>query len=128
MGIFDVFKTKMSRAGEKVDDAAEQAKDKVSDLMDRKKDEAPDIPAADDPMAEVGTPVHEAADMVSEGAPAAGEAEAPDEGSSGGMTQSIKDNVAKGAEKAGEKAKDATGNKYDDKIDNGVQQAKDRLG
>ncbi|NUR26804.1 MAG: antitoxin [Catenulispora sp.] len=43
------------------------------------------------------------------------------------MTQTIKGNVAGGVDKAAEKAKGATGNKYDDKIDSGVQKAKDRL-
>ncbi|NUP46521.1 MAG: antitoxin [Catenulispora sp.] len=43
------------------------------------------------------------------------------------MTQSIKDNVAGGVEKAGEMAKNKTGGKYDDKIDSGVRKAKDML-
>ncbi|MFL6111257.1 MAG: antitoxin [Catenulispora sp.] len=112
MGIFDVFKTKVSRAGEKVGDAAEQAKGKVSDLMDRRSDEPPAV--ADDPMAEVGIPADKTA--------------ASSEGASGGMTQSINDNVDRGTEKAGETAKGATRNTYDDKIDTGVQKAKDTLG
>ena len=128
MGIFDIFKTKVGQAGEKVGDVAEQAKDKVSDLMDKNRDEESRNPVADDPFAEAGGAVtDEEADMVSEGAPVMGEAEAPDE-SSAGMTQSIKDNVASGVDKAGEKAKGATGNKHDDKIDDGVRKAKDMLG
>ncbi|NUR59651.1 MAG: antitoxin [Catenulispora sp.] len=43
------------------------------------------------------------------------------------MTQSIKDNVSSGVDKAAQMAKDKTGGKYDDKIDSGVQKAKDRL-
>jgi hypothetical protein len=125
MGIFDVFKTKMNEAA-----------DKVSDMMDKKKDDAdgPSAPAPADPEAATED---EASTMVSEGAPvsATGEAApgvgddgAPAPGESGGMTQSIKDNVAKGADKAGEMAEGATGNRFDEKIDSGVQQAKDKLG
>ena len=145
MGIFDVFKTKVNEAAEKAGDVAGQAKEKVSDMMDKKKGDA-----ANDPSAQAQPPASapsmagaepgmqgEASDMVSEGAPVAqaGEAapgvgdEAPAQGApGGGMTQSIKDNVAKGTDKAGEMAKDRTGNRYDDKIDTGVQQAKDKLG
>ena len=146
MGIFDVFKTKVNEATEKAGDVAGQAKEKVSDMMDKKKGDA-----ANDPSAQAQPPTSaqtmagaepgmrgEASAMVSEGAPVAqaGEAapgagdEAPAQGApgGGGMTQSIKDNVAKGADKAGGMAKDRTGNRYDDKIDTGVQQAKDKLG
>jgi hypothetical protein len=144
MGIFDVFKTKVNEAAEKAGDVAGQAKEKVSDMMDKKKGDAAHEPYA---QAQPPTPAQpragaepgmqgEASDMVSEGAPVAqaGEAapgagdEAALGGSGGGMTQSIKDNVAKGADKAGDMAKDRTGNRYDDKIDSGVQQAKDKLG
>jgi hypothetical protein len=84
----------------------------------------------------------EASNMVSEGAPVAeageaapgvgdhvaGEGEAGGtESRSGGMTQSIKDNVSRGVDKAAQMAKDKTGGKYDDKIDSGVEKAKDRL-
>ncbi|GAA1953373.1 antitoxin [Catenulispora subtropica] len=114
MGIFDVFKTKVN-----------EAPDKASDLMDKK-----------DEPSEAGTSVEdEASNMVSEGAPvsAVGEAapgagdEAAAAGGSGGMTQSIKDNVASGVEKAGDMAKSKTGGKYDDKIDSGVRKARDML-
>ena len=148
MGIFDVFKTKVGEAADKAGDVAGQAwdkagdvagqaKDKVSDMMD-KKDEG-DGPAAQSSAAQTpaGAPVGaegglegEASTMVSEGSPvaAAGEA-APGVGDDGGgMTQSIKDNVVKGADKAGEMTKGATGNRHDDKIDFAVQQAKDKLG
>ena len=134
MGIFDIFKTKVSEAAEKVGDVAEQAKDKVSEMMDKSKGgTAPE---------ETATEQGEAANMVSEGAPVSevGEAapgvgddgtEAPaasESGGSGGMTQTIKGNVASGVEKAGEMAKHATGGKFDEKIDTGVQKAKDMLG
>lgn len=120
MGIFDVFKTKVSEAA-----------DKASDLLDKKKD-APQ-PQSQPPDAE-----GEAANMVSEGAPVSHVGEAAPgagddataeggSGDSGGMTQSIKDNVAGGVEKAGEMAKNKTGGKYDDKIDSGVRKAKDML-
>lgn len=163
MGIFDVFKSKVSEAADKAGDVAGQAwdkagdvagqaKDKVSDMMDKKKGDEADGPAAQAPADTTqaaqapqaptnaaGGVEGEAADMVSEGAPvaAAGEAApgvgddgAPAQDSSGGdgMTQSIKDNVAQGADKAGEMTKGATGNRFDEKIDSGVQQAKDRLG
>ena len=140
MGIFDVFKTKVSEARDKAGEAAGQAKDKVSDMMDKKK-EAPG--AAGDQVAR-GADANtegEASNMVSEGAPVAQDGEAaPGVGDhvaaegesapgsrSGGMTQSIKDNVSSGVDKAGQMAKDKTGGKYDDKIDSGVRQAKDRL-
>jgi hypothetical protein len=79
-----------------------------------------------------------ASDMVSEGAPVSSVGEAApgagDDGApagsadAGGMTQTIKDNVAKGADQADERAEDATGNRFDEKVDSGVQQAKDKLG
>lgn len=158
MGIFDVFKSKVSEAADKAGDVAGkawdkagdvagEAKDKVSDMMDKKKGDeaggpaaqAPAQTAAQPPMGAEGGVENRAADMVSEGAPvsSAGEAApgvgddgapAQDSSGGGGMTQSIKDNVAKGADKAGEMAKGATGNRYDEKIDSAVQQAKDRLG
>ncbi|WP_194926316.1 hypothetical protein [Catenulispora pinisilvae] len=152
MGIFDVFKTKVSEAADKAGDVAGQAakkasdlageaKDKVSDMVDKKKGGGPaDDPSAQTPSAPAGAE-SEASAMVSEGGPVAQTGEAApgvgDDGSpaadsmgadsmgadsmgadsaGGGMTQSIKDNVASGAEKAG------------DKLDSGVQQAKDRLG
>lgn len=133
MGIFDVFKTKVSEAADKAGDVAGQAakkagdlageaKDKVSDMVDKKKGGGPaDDPSAQTPSAPAGAE-SEASAMVSEGGPVAqtGEA-APGVGDDGSpaadsMTQSIKDNVASGAETAGEK------------LDSGVQQAKDRLG
>lgn len=137
MGIFDIFKTKVKEGAGKVGDVAgqtwdkagdvaEQAKDKVSDLRDKKKDAGPEAPQSAtgaEPRTE-----GQASNMVSEGAPIADEGEAaPGVGDDGGMTQSIKGNVASGVEKAGEMAKGATGNKYDDKIDSGVQKAKDKL-
>jgi len=166
MGIFDVFKSKVSEAADKAGDVAGQAwdkagdvagqaKDRVSDMMDKKKGDEADGPAAQaqaeatqaDPAAQAaqaptnaaGGVEGEAADMVSEGAPVAATGEAApgvgddgapaqDSSGGGGMTQSIKDNVAQGADKAGEMTKDATGNRFDEKIDSGVQQAKDRLG
>ena len=166
MGIFDVFKSKVSEAADKAGDVAGkawdkagdvagEAKDKVSDMMDKKKGDEGGGPAAQapaqtatqtaaqtaaqPPMGAEGGVENRAADMVSEGAPvsSAGEAApgvgddgapAQDSSGGGGMTQSIKDNVAKGADKAGEMAKGATGNRYDEKIDSAVQQAKDRLG
>lgn len=131
MGIFDVFKTKVSEAAEK-----------ASDLMDKKKD----TPQAKDARQAAGTPADpgaegDASNMVSEGAPVSqvgeaapgvGDDGAPEGGTgtsdgSGGMTQSIKDNVAGGVEKAGQMAKGKTGGKYDDKIDSGVKKAKDML-
>lgn len=128
MGIFDVFKTKVSEAA-----------DKASDLMDKKKD-APHAPDTQTGAAAEGAE-GEAANMVSEGAPVspvgeaapgAGDDVTPQAGSgnagdSGGMTQSIKDNVAGGVDKAGEMAKNKTGGEYDDKIDSGVRKAKDML-
>ena len=122
MGIFDVFKTKVNKAAEKTgasDDPAAQAPSAG--------------PAATG--AEAGTD-GQASNMVSEGAPVAqtgeaapgaGDVAAPQEASSGGMTQSIKDNAARGADKAGEMAEGATGDRYDEKIDSAVQEAKDRL-
>ena len=130
MGIFDVFKIKMGEAAEKVGDAAEQARDKVSDMMEKRKGDAahdpaartrPETPAADADF-EAG-----ASDMVSEGAPVTPDGEQARDSSGGGMTQTIKDNVAKGAEKAGEMAKGATKNRYDEKIDSAVRKAKDKL-
>lgn len=139
MGIFDVFKTKVSEAAGKAGEVAEQAKDKVSDMVDKKKggSPAPGDPAAPRPDAALGAE-DGPSNMVAEGAPVADAGEAaPGEGddpadtasggSRGGMTQSIKGNVASGVDKAAEKAKGATGDKYDDKIDSGVQQAKDKL-
>ncbi|MBS2535668.1 hypothetical protein KGQ20_23175 [Catenulispora sp. NF23] len=146
MGIFDVFKTKVSEAADKAGDVAGQAakkagdfageaKDKVSDMVDKKKSGgAADDPSAQAPSAPAGAE-SEASAMVSEGGPVAQTGEAApgvgDDGSptadpmgadsadtdtaGGGMTQSIKDNAASAAEKTGEK------------IDSGVQQAKDRL-
>jgi hypothetical protein len=126
MGIFDVFKTKMNEAA-----------DKVSDMMDKKKDDA-DGPSAQAPANPEAATEGEASTMVSEGAPVSSTGEAApgvgDDGapapgaSDSGMTQSIKDNVAKGADQGGEMAKGATGNRFDEKIDSGVQQAKDKLG
>jgi uncharacterized protein YjbJ (UPF0337 family) len=142
MGIFDVFKTKVSEAAGKAGEVAEQAKDRVSDMVDKKKggSAAPGDSAAPRPDAALGAE-DGPSNMVAEGAPVADAGEAaPGEGddaakgvtgqsgrSGGGMTQNIKGNVASGVEKAAEKAKSATGNKYDDKIDSGVQKAKDRL-
>ena len=96
MGIFDVFKTKMSgaadkaggvagQAWDKAGDVAGQAKDKVSDMMDKKKGEADDPSApARGRRPEAGPAEDGASTMVSEGAPvaAAGEA-APGVGDDG---------------------------------------------
>ena len=123
MGIFDVFKTKVNEAAEKAGGKAEQAKDQA--------------PTGTVPGAEASTEAR-ASNMVYEGGPvsATGEAapgigdddgSAPHKASGGGMTQSIKDNAAKGTEKAGEMAKGATGNRYDEKIDSAVRQAKGKL-
>lgn len=141
MGIFDVFKTKVGEAAEKAGDVAGktwdkagevagQAKDKVSDLMDKKKDGAAGDSGAQappEPESPAGT-AERASDMVSEGAPVSATGEAAPGVGDDGMTQTIKDNVSKGADKAGEMAEGATGNRHDDKIDSGVQQAKDKLG
>lgn len=156
MGIFDVFKTKVSgaadkagdvagQAWDKAGDVAGQAKDKVSDMMDKKKGEAADPsapPAAHAPAGAEAEAEARASTMVSEGAPVAtageaapgvGDDGAPPQDSAGGMTQSIKGNVAGGAGqagemKAGEMAEGATGNRFEEKIDSRVRQAKDKLG
>jgi hypothetical protein len=139
MGIFDVFKTKVNEAAEKAGGVAGQTKDKISDLMDKKKGGPANESSAQAPAeaaASTERGAEAASDMVSEGAPVAqageaapgvGDDGAPAAEASGGMTQSIKENVAKGADKTGEMAKGATGNRHDDKIDSAVQQAKDRL-
>jgi hypothetical protein len=147
MGIFDIFKTKVNEAAEKAGDVEGRAEEKAPDTMDKKKGGAADDPSAQAPAqpptsarpaAGAGAGVQaEASDMVSEGAPVAqtGEA-APGAGDDvqaqaapdSGMTQSIKDNLARGADKAGEMAEGATGNRFDEKIDSGVQQAEDKLG
>ena len=145
MGIFDVFKTKVNEAAEKTGDVAGQAEDKVSDMRDKNKGGAANDPSAQAPAqspaeapASAQAPVQgQASDMVSEGAPVAqtgeaapgaGDEAAGQDASGGGMTQSIKDNAAKGADKAAEMAKGATGNRYDEKIDSAARQAKDKLG
>lgn len=145
MGIFDVFKTKVGEAAEKAGDVAGktwdkaggmagQAKDKVSDMMDKKKDGAADAPSAPAPTASESpaqaraATAERASDMVSEGAPVSAMGEAAPGVGDDGMTQSIKDNVSQGADKAGEMAEDSAGNRYDDKIDSGARQAKDKLG
>ncbi|GAA2065773.1 hypothetical protein GCM10009839_91800 [Catenulispora yoronensis] len=137
MGIFDVFKTKVSEAADKAGDVAGQAKNKVSDMMDKKKDETEAGPAGSVSAPEAEADAEDGAtNMVSEGAPVSHDGEAApgagDDGrsdakSGGGMTQSIKDNVASGVEKAGAMAKGKSGGKYDDKIETGVQKAKDML-
>ena len=145
MGIFDVFKTKMSEAAEKAGDVAEQAKDRVSDMMDKKKGGAASDPSAR-AQAPAGVPAtgaevkteDRASNMVSEGAPVAtageaapgvGDDGAPAPGTTGGgMTQSIRDNVAKGTDTAGGTAGGVTGNRFGEEIDSGVQQGKDKLG
>lgn len=130
MGIFDVLKTKMGEAAEKVGDAAEQAKDKVSDMREKRKDDVAHDPAArtraETPAADARLEA-EASDMVSEGAPVTPGGEDARDSSGGGMTQTIKDNVVKGAEKAGEMAKGVTKNRYDEKIDSAVRKTKDKL-
>jgi hypothetical protein len=137
MGIFDIFKTKITGAADKagdvagdvagkVGDAVEDLKEKVTDTV-HKKDEGPA------PTADAAAPVvegeHNAEEMVSEGSPVAEAPAAPEEsGQGGGMMGTIKQNVAGGAEKAGSFVDDKTGGKFSDQIDKGVEATKKAMG
>ena len=136
MGIFDVFKTKVSEAahksGELAEDAGEKSKQVLGDVKAKMAERRTDPDA--DRRAEA-----EATDMVSEGAPVSSTGEAApgmgDDGAApgqgkgrGGMVGSIKQNTASGVEKAGEFIDDKTGRKYTDQIQGGVRKAKGALG
>jgi hypothetical protein len=131
MGIFDVFKTKVNEAAGKAGEVAGHAKDRVTEMMDKKKAAAPHDPGAQAPTSTVpgaeAATEDRASNMVYEGGPVAsvgeaapgvgddGSAPPPDAPGAGGMTQSIKDNVAQGAD-------------HEDSIDSGVPQGKDTQG
>jgi hypothetical protein len=140
MGIFDVFKTKVSEAahksGELAGDAEEKSRQVVGDMKarmaDRRRDDGADRDAdeAGATMVSEGGPVS----STGEAAPGAGDpagAAGPgtrNAGGSGGMVGSIKQNAASGVEKAGGFVDERTGGKYSDQIQSGVKKAKDALG
>ena len=145
MGIFDIFKTKMTEAADKTGDSAGDATNKTGDMAGNLKDKATEafdgMTGKKDAMAggvadmtdTAETPVmegtHNADEMVAEGSPTTADAPAtaPAQGS-GGMTGTIKDNLASGADKAGEMADSSTGGKFGDQTDTGVGKAKDMPG
>ena len=134
MGIFDVFKTKVSEAahksGELAEDAGEKSKQVLGDVRAKMAERRND-PAADrEAEAEATNMVSEGAPVSSTGeaAPGMGDDGAARGGSRGGMVGSIKQNTASGVEKAGEFIDDKTGRKYTDQIQGGVRKAKGALG
>ena len=141
MGIFDVFKTKVSEAahksGELAEDAGEKSKQVLGEakakMAERRRGSEPD-PQAEEAatmMVSEGAPVAtagEAAPGMGDDGVAGGTGRARGTGSSGGMVGSIKQNTASGVEKAGEFVDDKTGRKYSDQIQSGVKKAKDKLG
>jgi hypothetical protein len=132
MGIFDVFKTKVSGPAHKAGDVAGDVTDKDR-AKDSKQATASPEQAAAKTAATPTADAEEAAQMVSEGAPVAEAGEAApgvgDDGASNedGMTGTIKQNVAGGAEKAGQFVDEKTGGKFSDQVDAGVQKTKDTL-
>jgi hypothetical protein len=129
MGIFDIFKTKVSETSDKVGDVAGDVGDKVGDTLAR--DEEP--PATGQAG---GGAVQQAERMVSEGGPVADTGEAAPgmgddgaaEGADGAMTGTIKQNLSSGVDKAADMADSKTGGKYTDQIQSAADKAKDRLG
>lgn len=136
MGIFDVFKTKVSEAahksGELAGDAEEKSRQVVGDMKakmaERRRDDGADRDAdeAGAKMVSEGGPVS----STGEAAPGAGDpaGAAGGSGGSGGMVGSIKQNAASGVEKTGDFVDEKTGGKYSDQIQSGVKKAKDALG
>jgi hypothetical protein len=138
MGIFDVFKTKVSEAahksGELAEDAGEKSKQVLGEakakMAERRRDAEADRAAeeAATTMVSEGAPVS----ATGEAAPGMGDDGMPGgtgrTGGSGGMVGSIKQNTASGVEKAGEFVDEKTGRKYSDQIQSGVKKAKDVLG
>lgn len=156
MGIFDVFKTKVSEAAGKVGDMLEDKKGaKTPADTHTAQDSAagmPGTPATDQPgpgasgMAPDPTKdeAQEAAHMVSEGGPVAdtgeaapgigddGTAAAPGEARQGSgdgrLTGTIRQNLSSGTDKAADMADSKTGGKYGDEIQKAADKAKDNLG
>ena len=138
MGIFDVFKTKVSEAahksGELAEDAGEKSKQVLGDVR-AKMAEAADRPRRRPPGRGRG-PEHGLRGRAGERRPArprrawATTAAPPGRGGKGrgDMVGSIRQNTASGVEKAGEFLDDKTGRKYSDQIQGGVRKAKDVLG